>query len=372
MLLGALRAQGRLTRAQLAAATGLSRSATAAGVAALLAAGLITEEPTGPTPGAGAGPGRPSGYLVPARPAGAIVGLDFGHTHLRVAVADSNAAVLETAEESLDVDGDAGSAIDAAERLITAVLNRAGVDRGQVRALAAGIPGPLDRQRRVVTSPTILRSWIDLPASDALSQRLGLPVVTENDANLGALGEMNFGAARGCRDFLYIKASHGIGAGLVLGGRIYHGSAGIAGEIGHTPLPGENNRCRCGNRGCLESVSSATQVREQLHQTYLDAMPFAEVARDPVGVRVLADAGRTIGRVVADGCNWLNPRAIILGGELGVTGEAFASGFRESLLRFGRPAVVTDIAVRSAGLGRRSEVLGALALARDTALEYSI
>ena len=375
LLLGELGRRGALTRTQLAAATGLSPSATAAGVADLLADGLMSEDDATRN-AAVPRRGRRSTQLTLARPSGHVIGIDFGHMHVRVAVADTTAAVLAEAERSLDVDQRASAAIAAAADIIHELLGKASVDRGQVLCVAAGVPGPLDRDRKVVSSPTILRSWIDLPAADELSRRLGLPVIIDNDADMGALGEKRYGAGRDYDDFLYIDASHGIGAGIVINGHTYRGARGLAGEIGHTQLPGALNRCRCGNQGCLESVISVPEVRRQLAHTHLGSVdgtaqpPLTEVAADPVGARVLADAGRIIGRVVADGCNWINPEAIILGGELGASGPPFAEGFRESVDRYAQPATAAAVAVHTAALGPRSVLMGAIAAALDRAARY--
>jgi len=359
--------RGAVSRAELESATGLSRSAVAAGVTDLLAARLIEEDQASSAPPNGRG--RRAALLFPARREGYVAGIDFGHTHVRVAVADTSGQVAAEDVQAIDVDHDAAVALDQAARLVTALLSRAGIGHAELLAVAAGIPGPLDHRRKVVISPTILGSWIDFAPAAELGCRLGREVLIGNDADMGAIGEKRFGAARGYTDFLYIKASHGIGASVVTGGRCYRGSRGFAGEIGHTQLPGALGRCRCGNRGCLESVISVTEVRRQLASTHLRAGPagepaLADVARDPVGARVLADAGRLVGRVVADGCNWLNPEAVILGGELGVCGP-FTEGVSESLYRYAQPATAEAVTVGIAGLGSRAEVMGAVAVAAE-------
>jgi predicted NBD/HSP70 family sugar kinase len=291
--------------------------------------------------------------------------------HTRVALADTAGHVVAEDVRTIDVDKQGAAALDEAAHLVAALLERARIGHEELLAVAAGIPGPLDRRRQVVISPTILGSWIDFAPAAELGRRLGREVLIENDADMGATGEKRFGIARGYTDFLYIKASHGIGASVVIGGRCYPGARGFAGEIGHTQLPGALNHCRCGNRGCLEAVISVPEVRRQLASTHLRGdpdrgePPLTDVARDPVGSRILADAGRMVGRVVADGCNWLNPEAVILGGELGVSGPPFAEGFRESLDRYAQPATAEAVTVDIAGLGSRSEVMGAIAMAID-------
>jgi len=230
--------------------------------------------------------------------------------------------------------------------------------------------GPLDRQRRVISSP-ILSSRIGFAAADQLASRLGKPVDIENDADMGAIGEKRSGAARDYANFFYMKVSHSAGAGVVIDSRCYRGGRGVTPQIEHTQLPGVLNRCRCGNQGCLEAVVSVPAVRDQLAGTHLRAdasgaePSLAVVARDPAGARGLADAGRTAWRVAADGCRWLDPEAIILGGELGISGPPIAEGFRESLDRYTQPAPAHAVTMDIAGPGTRSEVMGAIAVAID-------
>ena len=227
----------------------------------------------------------------------------------------------------------------------------------------------MDVSSHRVRSATILSAWVGLDPEYELSRRLGRNVSVGNDADMGAQGELRFGSARGCRDFLYVKASQGIGAGLVLNGDTYRGSNGLAGEIGHTQLPGATNWCRCGNQGCLETVVSITQVRRQLEHIKVQCPSpggdesLASIAGDPIAERVVTEAGRTLGRVLAELCNCLNPAAIILGGQLGTAGRPFVAGVRESLDRHAQPAIAQAVDVRTAELGLRSGLMGTIAQA---------
>ncbi|QHA08101.1 ROK family protein [Streptomyces broussonetiae] len=218
--------------------------------------------------------------------------------------------------------------------------------------------------------------WIGLNPAEELSRRFGHQILVANDADMGSRGEHAFGAARCVDDFFCIKASHGIGAGLVLAGRTYRGSSGIAGEIGRTHLEGASNLCRCGNRGCLETVVSITEVRRQLAHVLPSEHPadrpgpgcegppsLADLATRPAAARVITDAGRTLGLVLADLVNCLNPAAIILGGDLSAAGEPLAQGVRESVNRYAQPASANAVTISVSTLRQRSELLGAVATA---------
>jgi predicted NBD/HSP70 family sugar kinase len=189
---------------------------------------------------------------------------------------------------------------------------------------------------------------------------------------MGAIGEYRFGSGRGLDNLLYVKVSHGIGAGIVIGGAIYHGATGIAGEIGHIQVIGAAELCRCGSRGCLETLVSVGIVRRHLAHvlttsaaplTEADVPPLADLTDNSAAARVIADAGRTVGRVVADLVTCLNPAAVIVGGELGAAGAPFVGGVRESIDRHAQPASANAAQVRAAQLGARAELLGTVAAA---------
>jgi predicted NBD/HSP70 family sugar kinase len=371
MILKLLREQGRSTRNELERQTGLSRSAVAKWVAELLEDGLVTE--TGlADKGPDAHRGRRAAIVAPVVPAGLVGGIDFGHSHVRVAVADLSGTVMAEQSADLDVDNSAREALDAAASSFCELLSAIGAEPSAVREVVAGIPGPIDTNTLTVRSPTILSNWVDLAPSAELGRRLGRHVHIENDADLGAWGETRHGAGQGFSHLLYIKASHGIGTGLVINGSLYRGSRGFAGEIGHNPLDKDGAWCRCGNRGCLETVVSSSQVRGQLQATGLySERGAAELAfrDDAISRRVLAQAGRVLGGVAAELCNLLNPEAIVVGGELGQGGEPLLTGVRESIDRYAQPATAEAVRVLGARLGLRSEVIGAVAMAASRALE---
>jgi predicted NBD/HSP70 family sugar kinase len=353
-----LRRRGNASRGEIADATGLSRTTVTTLVADLQERGLVIE-----TGAANDRParGRPPVQLRLDPSAGAAIGVDLGHSHVRVAVADLSATVLQERRVELDVDGAATKALDVAAALGHELVARAGVHPRRVIGAGMGLPGPLG-------SSAVLRGWEGLDAGRELSRRLGVSVTVENDANLGALAEHSLGAGRGMQDVVYLKVSSGIGAGLVLGGRLHHGATGIAGEIGHVQVRPDGAVCRCGNRGCLETVASARALLESLHPAYGDGLTvrgMLELAADGShgAQRVLKDAGWAIGRAVADLCNSLNPEAIVVGGAVGGAGAPLLEGVRESVDRYAQPGTAAAVSVTAGRLGERAEVLGAVTLA---------
>ena len=131
-----------------------------------------------------------------------------------------------------------------------------------------GLPGPIEQREGTVGSTAILPGWIGMTAAAEMRRRLEIPVMVDNDANLGALAEAAFGAGRDAGDLIYLKVSAGIGAGLILNGRLYRGSAGLAGELGHVLVDPDGIVCRCGNRGCLETVAATGALVDLLRRSH--------------------------------------------------------------------------------------------------------
>ncbi len=339
-------------------------------VSDLQARGLIVEQADAPA--VPTGRGRPPVLLRLDAAAGSALGVDFGHRHVRVAVADLSSTVLAERHVEIDVDSAPEDALDAAAELAEGVLADADVERSRVIGAGMALSAPIDRHRGVVGS-TVLPNWAGIQAGEELSRRLGIPVELDNDANLGALAEVSFGAGRGLADVIYVMMASGVGAGLVLDGRLYHGATGIAGELGHVQVRPEGAVCRCGSRGCLETVASTGALLSLLRPTHGPDLTQREMldlvaAGDLAAKRVVNDAGRAVGRAVADLCNFLNPAAIIVGGDLSVAGDALLDGVREEIDRYSLPGAAEAVEVRAGILGERAEVLGALAVViADTA-----
>jgi glucokinase-like ROK family protein len=366
-VIDALRDRGRASRAEIARATGLSRSTVSSIVSDLIESGLLTEhgEETGVAHGEAGG--RPPVLLSLNPSAGLAVGIDFGHTHLRVAVSDLSHEVLAESLRELDVDHSAEEGLDAAAELVEEVLAQAKADRKAVLGVGMGLPGPINRGTGTVGSSAILPGWVGLDPAEEMGRRLRLPVHVENDANLGALAEYVWGSGKGHSDVIYIKLSSGIGAGLLLAGRLHEGAGGTAGEIGHTPAQQGTSICRCGSRGCLETVASARAIAEQLGASRGEPVSTQELLEliadgDSAAARLVAEAGREIGVALAGLCNLINPDCVIIGGDLSAAGDLITEPVFESIRRYAIASAAEQVRVMPGVLGERAELLGALAL----------
>ncbi|WEV29639.1 ROK family transcriptional regulator [Streptomyces sp. 71268] len=356
----AVRMAGSLTQAEIARTTGLSAATVSNIVRELKDGGTVEVTPTS------AG-GRRARSVALSGDAGIVVGVDFGHAHLRVAVGNLAHRVLAEETEPLDVDASAAQGMERAEALVGRLIEASGIAPDKVVGVGLGVPGPIDVATGTLGSTAILPGWAGANPRDDLAARLGVPVYVDNDANLGALGELVWGSGRGVADLAYIKVASGVGAGLVISGQIYRGPGGTAGEIGHITLDESGPVCRCGNRGCLETFTAARYVLPLLHSSHgpdLTMERMVALARegDPGCRRVVSDVGRHVGSGVANLCNLLNPSRVVLGGDLAEAGDLVLDPIRDSVARYAIPSAARQLSVLPGALGSRAEVLGALAL----------
>ena len=357
-----IRSSTGVSRSALARATGLSSSTVGHAVARLLAEGRIVEG-TLSAMGPGTGSGRRAALLTAVPSTAHVAAIDFGHQHFQVAIGDEVGHIVDELYVAQDVDGSPAAGLDAACAGIEQLCRRHGIST--LAGVAVGVPGTVEHATGIIRMTTILSNWSGMSPALEVEHRLGVRAVVDNDANLGALGERHQGAGRQHDDYLYVKASHGVGAAMVLDGRPYRGGTGFAGAIGHAHIEGRPELCRCGSRGCLEAVVSVPSVTEQIFHTRPLPEEKVDLASltDAVSTRVLNEAGRVLGEAVAGMVNLLNPTALIIGGDLGSSGSAFISGVRSSIKRFAQGPAASACVVLPASLGTRAELVGALVLA---------
>jgi predicted NBD/HSP70 family sugar kinase len=367
-LVEALRLGGPATRAQLVEQTGLSRATVSGYVADLVDRGLVT--PADPADARPTG-GRPAGLVRLTRRAGVVVGVDIGRTHVRVAVADLSHEVVDEHVAELPVaDLGADTVLDTVAARVREELQRVGACTRDVVGAVVGLPTPVvssaGTPQGTVAQANILPSWSGSTPAVELRERLGIPVVVDNDANLGALAEVRWGAGRGSRFTVYLKMATGVGGALVVDGNLLRGVSGTAGEIGHVSPGGD--LCRCGNRGCLELTAGGSALLQALRTAApqygdLRSLVAGAVDGDQACRRLIADAGTSVGVVLGGLVNTLNPDRIVVGGELGTAGDLLVDPLRRALARSAIPAAAEHLTVVPGSLGGRAEVLGALAVA---------
>ncbi|MBE3572485.1 MAG: ROK family transcriptional regulator [Moorella humiferrea] len=323
-----IRAYGPIARVDIARKTHLSPTTVASLVNDLIVEGWVRSAGEGESRG-----GRKPTLLEFNAKAGYIIAVDVTDSLLTIARTDLNARELEE-ERSVPhkVTGEAlaeligvtvGSLIDSMK---ARKLNIAGI--------GISTPGLVDADTGIVRYSLKL-NWMDLPLGSMLKKRFDLTVYVENDTNAAALGEKWFGAGRPFENMVYVTVGSGVGAGLILGGRIFRGITGSAGELGHMSIDKGGERCECGNIGCLENLVAwpavwarvtkamkrgvptvITELVDNIDQVTPEILNKAAWAGDQLAVNALTEAGVSLGIGLANLVNLLNPEAIILGGEL--------------------------------------------------------
>ncbi len=361
-ILDAVARYGGLTQVELAAATGLSAATVSTIVKELAGSGLVEVHPTSRS-------GRRAQLVTVARRIGIGAGVHIGHRQLRVVLGDFSSEVIAEQVLPLPRDHLIDTTLDRAALLIVDMLDRVGSSVDELTGIGIGVPAPVDRATGRISVPGVLRGWDDESIDQVMTDRLNTPAWVDNDANLAALAESTRGAGRDHPDFLFLRASYGIGSGVVIAGRLHRGYAGTAGEIGHIQVDPRGAICRCGSRGCLDTVVGEEALLRPLRAGYGTLGLRDVVSRagtgDPGCSRVVADAGETIGAVLAGVCQTLNPQVIVAGGELSEAGEIFLDPMRRSLRRGVLANVVAPIDIVPATLGTRAEVVGAFAMVLD-------
>jgi predicted NBD/HSP70 family sugar kinase len=356
-VVAALRERGPLTQADVVRATGLAAATVSTIVAELRDDGLLERRD-----------GSPRAPLHFTQRAGLVVGMDLDHRRLRVILADQSHTVLGEVVCELDVDHQAEEAVRRAGEATDDLLEKLGAKRADVVGIGMGLSGPIDPQTGEVASSAILPGWVGIRAGEAMHAALGRPVVVDNSANLAALGEAAWGAARGCQHVAYVQVGTGIGAGLLLNGHLYRGAYRTVGEIGHTVVQRDGALCRCGSRGCLETVAGLEALLEQARRRHgSDLGPdglLGLVEAGDIGVRrLVADAGAAVGAAVANLCNLLCPQRVVIGGQLANTGSVLLDPLRRAVDRDAIERVAQAVQIVPGELGDRAETMGAVALA---------
>lgn len=365
-VLDALRVRGPSTRAELSAATGVSRPAVSDLVASLLARATVVVAKTKQHERGGRG--RPAERLALNPTGGHVLGVDFGHSRVRVVAVDAGHEPLGSRMRRYETGSTwverVALAWDAIDDLVTSV----GVDVTALNGVGVGLPGPF--------SPSVLGlhrdddSIADLSAREyvlaAFRDRFRTRMALDNNTRLAALAEATWGGAKGVTDLVYARLSQGVGGGLVVGGRLVTGSAGFAGELGHVSVRADGASCRCGKRGCLETVASLPAVlracaAEGLAFENLDELAAAAAGGDPLVDRVLRSAGAALGHVLGTMAMALNPAEIVVGGELARRLPTLVAQAEASIRWELQPISIARPRFRMAVLGDDDGALGAVA-----------
>lgn len=367
----------RISRADIARQAELSRSTVSEIVGMFLPTGLVSEVGAGPSSG-----GRRPIVLEFQDGAACILGVEMGAAHVAVALTDLRGRVLAWRQRGHPVRDDPEGTRALIAELCDACLTVSPRAKSRLVGVGVAVPCPVHPELPDRLSEVVLPAWKGRSGLDELQARYGAPLFVDNDANLGALAEQWWGAGRGVDDFAYIKVATGVGSGHVIGGSIYRGATGVAGEIGHISVVPGGAPCICGLRGCLATVVGAPalvqRARDLLAHTpesslrsdalNINSIEDAALTGDPLALQVTREAAEHLAIAVAEMLNLMNPSLVVLGGGLARLGELLLEPLRETVR--GR-TLVTSVAateIRTSDLGPRTIAIGAATRVLEAAL----
>jgi predicted NBD/HSP70 family sugar kinase len=367
-VLDAVREHGAMTQVEIAGVTGLSAATVSNLVKELDGAGAVRLTPSIRN-------GRRAVQVSVEGARGLVGAAVFGDRDVRVALGSAGTAeVVSQKRMPLPADHAADEGMARAARMIQEMTEASGHRMDDLTSMVVGLPAPIDVVSGEVGSTGILPGWRGVPVAGAMEVAYGMTVRLDNTANLAAIGESRYGALQGISTGVYLKMSYGVGAGLIIGGELFQGSAGTAGEIGHVTIDENGPVCRCGNRGCLDTYVGAQAVLTALRPSHglltLRDVISRALEGDLGCRRVLEDAGRHVGVALAGVVNVLNPEVVVLGGQVSKVGEIVMRPMREAVERCAIPSAAASVDLRLGGLGpEEADVRGALALAEQVRVE---
>ena len=311
-----------------------------------------------------------------------VAGIDIGGT--KIAIAFENRSRERIAARRLPTQTELGPdrILENVCRALEEMLAETGA---QLTSIGVGCPGPIDIARGLVLSPANLPDWVEFPIVRILEKRFGVPVSLDNDANAAALGEYFYGAGRGFTDMFYVTISTGIGGSIICGGQIHHGVQAGAGEVGHTIVDTNGIRCRCGIRGCFETIASGTGIARRMREKLaahsgaenldnITAETVVELVRkgDAAAREIWDETIKYLAIGLGNAITLIAPEAVVIGGGVAEAGELLFAPLRRAIAKNVSMVPIEKVQILRASLGSESGVCGALMLAQRAIKEEHV
>ncbi|MGV8968701.1 MAG: ROK family protein [Cellulomonas sp.] len=367
VLLAAIRGSSGATRSALGEQLGWSRMTVGKRLDELLTGGFILAQGQLDSTG-----GRRPDRFALNKDAGLLLAADVGSSHSRLGITDLASNVLVEAEVDIDLATGPERVLRWAQEVFTHLLGTIGRDKREVRAIGIGVPGPVDPHTGRLVNPPIMPGWDGVLVSDYFARQYDAVITVDRDVNLMVVGEHRIAWPE--RDnFVLVKLGLGLGLGFVVGGQLFRGALGAAGDLGHIRRGG-TGLCRCGTIGCLEADASGWAIRRELTtlgysiQTSLDIVALADSGNQDA-LRLLAEMGEQLGESLADMVGFLDPSIIVISGNLAAAGEPLLGAIRSSILRRVQPFHADSILITGSKLGVQAGVIGASLMAQDALFE---
>lgn len=363
-----IRERRDITRAEIGQLTDLSRTAVSARVAALAARGLVIEHELAPSTG-----GRPAAFVSFNADAGIVLSAAIGRSRTRLAVCNLAGEILA----ATDIDQEPGLGPDDLMpdivKRFDALLDDFGYRENRIYGVGVSLPGTVDQQHGGSLNSPIMSGWDGIPLPPYFAELTDAPVVLDNDANVIALAERR-GDRQAYDDLLVLKASTGLGAGIIAGGVLQRGSVQAAGEFGHIKTPAAVGvPCRCGDTGCLEAIAGGWALVRDLKQGGRSVGHVRDVVElanggDADARRMIRDSGRHVGEILAGAVNLLNPAVLVVAGDMSGAYDVYVAGLRETLYGNATALATRVLQIVPSTHGTRSGVIGSATLVLDHVL----
>jgi predicted NBD/HSP70 family sugar kinase/biotin operon repressor len=368
-ILDLLRSGKVLTKTEIAARTGLSRSTVNQRIDGLLDAGLVIPS------GAESTRGRPAGSFAFNGSGGHFLVADIGATAMRIGLCDLTGAILDDIELSIDVTDGPALVLGLVKSKFSILLAQAGAGPESVHGVGISVPGPVDTETGQVVHPPIMTGWDRYDIPGWFRTEYSCPVMVDKDANAMAFGEQQASYPK-VQHLLMVKIGTGIGSGLISDGRLHRGADGAAGDIGHNYVPRPAGvptepECRCGNSGCLEAYAGGWALLRDLQAQGLDVTTVDDAVRllrsgETTAVRLARTAGRLLGEAIAVTVNLFNPQVVVIGGQLAAAEDYYFAGIREAVYRRSLPLATRRIEIVGSTQGNQAGVIGMALLVAQT------
>lgn len=358
-----IREESPTSRARIAERTGLTKATVSSLVTELIDSGLVEEIGAGQSRG-----GRKPMLLLFTSGAGYAIGIDLGTEAINAVLTDLSGTILlewSAASDNTDVE----TAVATIKRCVTELIAQAPKSRYGVIGIGVGIPGFSDEAGNILFAPNL--GWVDIGLQTLLEDSFAIPVVIENEAKVGAVGEKRYGsqAAADAASLVYVSVGGGIGTGIMIKEELYRGASGYSGEMGHISILHDGKPCRCGNQGCWELYASENALMQEARAVYgqaeLDLETLVERARagEEAALQVLQAHGRYLGIGLVNIINSLNPDSIVIGGKIVQAEPWLSAAMLEVVNRRSLPYPRARLSIQFSELRGKATVLGACSIA---------
>ncbi|WHX49555.1 ROK family transcriptional regulator [Paenibacillus woosongensis] len=365
LVLDTIRQRQPLSRADIAATLGLNKATVSSLVSELIESQLVTEIGPGESSG-----GRKPTLLLFNRGAGYAIGIDIRVNDLFALLVDLEGNVIRERTVPLE-DSSPDHALDQIRKMIHWLSKKAPESPYGIVGIGIGVPGLVDEKSRIVSAPNL--GWNNVAVQNLLISEFGENIHIDNEANAGAIGEKLYGAGRDAANLIYISIGVGIGSGMIVGGELYRGISNFSGEVGHMTVTENGPLCRCGNRGCWETLASEKALLDRAAQRWKDSSSSSDEegldrllnlarAGEPEALSLLQETGNHLGVGLANLVNILNPELIVIGNRLSMAGDLLQEPMLHTLESRSLSYHMKKTQVAFAELGIRSTALGAASM----------